>query len=221
MTLDDKNRRNDEIRRGQSFISDVHKKMSRIAQEFAAGELNRTQFLQIYDRYQRQILIIAQLIAEADPTGWREAIEDGEATIEIRRSLESRPIGLSIYSNQTSIPLETVGNFNIDPELVIPMLEAYRSAAAEIFQTALRSVELEDGRWVCFVKGQYTSLAALFSLEPAGFQLGLIRKLHEDFEAANAKILAQGETDPTQLVHPFRSLVEQTQFGELPSPREY
>lgn len=219
MSQDDKNRRNDEIRHGQGFIGDVHKKMSRIAQEFAAGELNRAQFLRLYDRYQRQILIVAQLIAESDPTDWRDAIDDGEDTIEIRRRFESIPIGLSVYSNRTGMPIETVGDFVVEPELVTPMFDVYASAAAEIFQSAVRSIELDNGGWLYFVRGHYTTLLALFSFEPASFQVGLIERLHADFEVANTKRLAAGETDPTQLAHSFYSLVEQTQFGEVP-PRE-
>ncbi|MBI5931745.1 MAG: hypothetical protein HY862_20715 [Chloroflexi bacterium] len=220
MLQDNKNQRSDEIRRGQGFISDVHKKMSRVAQEFAAGELNRTQFLHIYDRYQRQILLIAQLIAESDPTGWREAITDGEDTVEIRRRYESMPIGLSVYSNRSGMPIETVGDFQVEPELVTPMFDAYASATAEIFQAAVRNIELENGGWLCFVRGHHTSLLALFSFEPASFQVSLIEKLHADFEVANVKHLAEGETDPAQLAHSFYSLVEQTQFGVVP-PRQY
>lgn len=219
MTLDDRNRRSDEIRRGQNFIGDVHKKMSRIAQEFAAGELNRAQFLRLYDRYQRQILLVAQMIAESDPAGWRDAIADGEDTLEIRRRFESMPVGLSVYSNHSGMPIETVGDFVAEAELVTPMLEVYASATAEIFNAAVRSIELDSGAWLCFVRGQHTSLLALFSIEPASFQVGLIERLHADFEVANHKALAEGETDASQLTHSFYSLVEQTQFGEVP-PRE-
>jgi hypothetical protein len=43
------------------------RKMSRLVAEFAAGEINRTQFHHVYDRYQRQIMTVAQMITESDP----------------------------------------------------------------------------------------------------------------------------------------------------------
>src|SRR5688572_13113896 len=128
---------NEEIKRGQEFIAETHKKMTRVAQEFASGEINRTQFHHLYDRYQRQIMAVAQLIAESDPSAWHEAVDDDEmeTTLLIKQSLSAKIIGFSLYSNESGMPIETEGEFSLDPELIVPMLSSYRSATAEIFQS--------------------------------------------------------------------------------------
>jgi len=149
---------------GQEFIDQVHQKMSKLVQEFAHGEINRTQFHQLYDRYQRQIMTVAQMLAESDPASWRDAIRENEDTLNIKQRLTAKAVGLSVVDNQTGAPIKTLGHFAIEDDLIAPMLSSYRSAAAEIFRAGMRSAELEDGQWLCFVPGSYTTLIALFSL---------------------------------------------------------
>ncbi|NDJ85578.1 MAG: hypothetical protein GYB66_06810 [Chloroflexi bacterium] len=204
--------RQDEIRRGQAFINQVYQKMSRIAQEFASGEINRTQFHRLYNRYQRQIMTVAQMIAESDPTGWQEALASAEteSTVHLKQRLAAKAVGISIYNNRTGMPIETIGDFSIDPELIVPMLSSYREAAAEIFHAGVRSTEMENGQWLCFMAGAYTTLIVLFSVEPAGNQIAMLDHLHRDFEIANAEFLEYGYTSPDQLAYPFYSFINQS-----------
>ncbi len=198
----------DSAKQGQEFIAHVHQKMSKLVQEFATGEINRTQFHRLYDRYQRQIMTVAQLLAEADASMWREAIKDSEDTILIKRRLTAKAVGMSVYENKSGMPIETLGEFAIDPELIVPMLSSYRSAAAEIFRAGMRSTEMENGQWLCFVPGSYTTLIALFSLEPSDNQLQMVERMHQDFEQANKAALEAGHIDPTKLAFPFYSFVQ-------------
>jgi hypothetical protein len=198
----------DSAKQGHEFIAHVHQKMSKLVQEFASGEINRTQFHRLYDRYQRQIMTVAQLLAEADPSTWREAIKDSEDTIVIKKSLTAKAVGMSVYENKSGMPIETLGEFAIDPELIVPMLSSYRSAAAEIFRAGMRSTEMENGQWLCFVPGTYTTLIALFSLEPSDNQLQMVGRMHQDFEQANRAALEAGHIDPTKLAYPFYSFVQ-------------
>jgi hypothetical protein len=198
----------DSAKQGQEFIAHVHQKMSQLVQEFASGEINRTQFHRLYDHYQRQIMTVAQLLAEADPSTWREAIKDSEDTILIKKRLTAKAVGMSVYENKSGMPIETLGEFAIDPELIVPMLSSYRSAAAEIFRAGMRSTEMENGQWLCFVPGTYTTLIALFSLEPSDNQLQMVERMHQDFEQANRAALEAGHIDPTKLAYPFYSFVQ-------------
>jgi hypothetical protein len=195
-------------RQGQEFIAHVHQKMSKLVQEFATGEINRTQFHRLYDRYQRQIMTVTQLISAADPSTWREAVQESEDTILIKKRLTAKAVGMSVYENVSGMPVETLGEFAIDPELIIPMLSSYRSAAAEIFRAGMRSTEMENGQWLCFVPGTYTTLITLFSLEPSDNQLQMVERMHQDFEEANKAALEAGHIDPTQLAYPFYSFVQ-------------
>jgi hypothetical protein len=193
---------------GKEFIAQVHQKMSKLVQEFANGEINRTQFHKLYDRYQRQIMTVAQFMAESDPTLWRDAIQETEDTLHLKKRLTAKAVGMSVYSNRNGMPIETLGEFAVDPELIVPMLSSYRSAAAEIFRAGMRSTEMENGQWLCFVPGTYTTLIALFSLEPSTNQLDMVERMHKDFEDANRAALRVGQVNPDELAYPFYSFVQ-------------
>ena len=211
MSKPENTQRNDAIQRGQAFINEVHNKMSRTAQEFATGEINRAQFHKLYERYQRQIMTVAQLIAESDPTGWQDAIDDTqtESTMHLRKSLAARGLGVGIYDNRTGMPIETIGEFVVDAELIVPMLSSYREATAEIFQAGVRSTEMENGNWLCFMPGVYSTLIVLFSVEPSSNQIANLDQMHRDFEIANAEFLEHGYSSPDQLAYPFYSFLNQ------------
>lgn len=195
---------------GQEFIAQVHEKMSRLVQEFANGEINRTQFHKLYDRYQRQIMTVTQFMAESDPATWRDAIKETEDTLHLKKRLTAKAVGMSVYSNKSGMPIETLGEFAVEPELIVPMLSSYRSAAAEIFRAGMRSTEMENGQWLCFVPGTHTTLIALFSLEPSTNQLDMVERMHKDFEEANRAALNAGQVDPNQLAYPFYSFVQRS-----------
>jgi hypothetical protein len=197
-------------KQGQEFIAQVHEKMSRLVQEFASGEINRTQFHKLYDRYQRQIMTVAQFIAESDPTTWRDSVLESEDTLHLKKRLTAKAVGMSVYSNRSGMPIETLGEFAVEPELIVPMLSSYRSAAAEIFRAGMRSTEMENGQWLCFVPGTHTTLIALFSLEPSTNQLDMVERMHQDFEEANRAALKAGQVDPSQLAYPFYSFVQRS-----------
>ena len=205
-------KRQEEIARGQQFITEVYQKMSRIAEEFASGEINRSQFHRLYNRYQRQIMTVSQMIAESDPSGWKDAISSDESTLHIRKKFESRAVGISIYNNNSGMPLETIGEFSIDPELIVPMLSSYRAATAEIFQAGVRSTEMENGSWLCFMSGAYTTLIVLFSVEPSNNRITMLDRMHRDFEVANAEFLEQGFANSDELAYPFYSFIKQSKF---------
>ncbi len=196
------------VQQGREFIAQVHRKMSKLVQEFANGEINRTQFQHLYARYQRQIMSVAQWITTDAPSEWPEAVRGSEDTIHIRKRLTAKAVGLSIYENKSGLPLETLGEFAIEPELIVPMLSSYRSAAAEIFRAGVRSTEMENGQWLCFVPGKYTTLIALFSLEPSDNQMDTVRRMHKDFEEANHTALEAGNLDPDKLAYPFYAFVQ-------------
>ena len=56
--------------------------------------------------------------------------------------------------------------------------------------------------------GSYTTLIALFSLEPSDNQLQMVERMHQDFEQANKAALEAGHIDPTKLAFPFYSFVQ-------------
>jgi len=198
------------IRQGQEFIGQVKAKMDNLVAEFAQGKINTSQFHKLYGRYDRQISVISHLLVESDPALWREVVEkDGvEDTVVIRQRLTAKAIGMAIYDNQSGIPIETLGNFQVDTALLVPMLSSYKSATEEMFSAGMRSSAMENGSWLCFMPGEHTTLITLFSLEPASDQLETLERMHRDFEEANRNAIEVGDVDPEVLAYPFLAFIK-------------
>jgi hypothetical protein len=132
---------------------------------------------------------------------WKGRVAEGQS-IYIRRQHIARARGYAIFENDSGMPISTLGRFELDPALLVPMLASYRSAAKEAFGAGTRATAMEDGRWLCFVPGEYTTLLAVFTAEPAGKQLQFLGRLHGHFEQANRRHLAQSPVDGSALIFP-------------------
>ncbi len=184
------------------YLDKVRAKVSKLAQDFNAGLINRAQFGSLYGYYQNELRTVERAV-EIDPTGdrWRRAVTEG-ASVVIRQHHLARAIGYAIYENLSGMPVGTLGTFDVDPALLVPMLSSYRAAAKEMFGAALRSTEIEGGRWLCFVPGEFTTMLAIFTNEPASNQLRFLDDLHRVFEQANRRHLTHLPVDSTQLLFP-------------------
>ncbi len=184
----------------ENHLRDVQAKTNKLAEDFARGEINRATFVHLYEYYQQQRQAIERLL-EISPETWREAVSQGKS-IAIRREHYAKALGFSIYENASGMPLATLGKFDLDPALMVPMLSSYREAAREMFGSRMRSTQIENGRWVCFVSGQFTTLIALYNTEPAARQLQLMEETHLFFERANKPRLQQSPIDTGGMVFP-------------------
>jgi hypothetical protein len=167
----------------EGHLQEVQGKTNKLAEDFARGEVNRDTFIHLYQHYQQQRQAIERML-EISPEKWRQAVSQG-MSIAIRQEHHAKALGFSIYENSSGMPLTTLGQFDLDPALMVPMLSSYREATREIFGSRMRSTQIESGRWVCFVSGQFTTLIALFNTEPAARQLQLLEETHLFFEHAN------------------------------------
>lgn len=192
----------DSRNQAQAYMTRVRNKVSQLAEDFNSGTINRDQFQNLYSHYQRELRNIEGLV-DVDPSSsqWKVAVTEGES-VYIRRKHLARAQGYAIYMNKSGIPLSTLGKFDVDADLFVPMLSSYRSVTQEIFGAGMRSSQIEGGRWLCFVPGYYTTMLAVFSAEPAARQLKLLEDLHHLFEGANQSLLAAGRTDPSKLIFP-------------------
>jgi hypothetical protein len=202
-------RSSDAQKEADEYLARVQKKINKLAEEFASGSINRDQFQELYDHYQREIRSIETWM-DLDPhtDAWREACTEGKSVV-IRKQNIARILGYAIYQNDSGMPIATIGRFEVDPALYVPMLSSYRSAAREIFGAGMRSSQIENGRWLCFVPGESTTLMALFSTEPANRQLRTLNQVHRVFEKANRHLLNSSVIDPDMLVLPHQSFVDQ------------
>ena len=185
-----------------AYLERVEAKVDKLAEDFNAGSINRVQFRRLYTHYQREIQSIEKMV-EAAPASeeWKDAVTEGQSLI-IRRQHIARARGYAIFENDSGMPVSTLGRFELDPALLVPMLSSYRAAAKEIFGAGTRSTEMEDGRWLCFVPGEFTTMLAVFTTEPAGKQLQFLQELHRHFEQANRRQLSQPPLDPSALLFP-------------------
>lgn len=189
------------------YIEKVQCKINKLAEEFASGIINREQFQELYDHYQKELRTIESWMDIApESDAWRDARTEGKSVV-IRKKHVARILGYAIYKNDSGMPIATVGNFVFGAALVVPMLSSYRSAAREIFGAGMRSSQIENGRWLCFVPGEVTTLIALFSIEPAEKQLKSLDQVHRLFEKANRHLLKSRIIHPDALVLPHQSFV--------------
>ncbi len=182
------------------YIDEIQKKMYRLSSDFADGLINRTQFQAIYSHYQKEISQVESILA-TEPDSWEKVSTQGES-IMLRKRYLARAQAYAIYDNATGMPLGILGTFRLDPTLVIPMLSSYRSATNEIFGSSLRLTQHEDGQWLCFVSGRYTTMMAVFTNEPIPKQLQYLYGLHQHFERANEPYLMQHPIKISELIYP-------------------
>ena len=184
----------------REYLARVQAKTAKLAEDFAAGTINRAQFQELYTHYQREIRTIEQVV-ESEQGDWRQAMTEGQSVL-IRKQKLARAVGYAIYENESGMPLATLGKFEVDPALLVPMLSSYRAAAAEMFGGGLRSTGIENGQWLCFTPGGLTTLIALFTVEPAPKQLEYLENLHRTFESANRHRLDAPPVDSGSLIFP-------------------
>lgn len=190
------------LEESQQYLSRVQEKINRLAEEFAAGTVNRAQFQELYDHYRREQQTVKRWI-EMDPSSeaWKELTTEGKSVV-IRQQHTAKVLGYAIYENESGMPLSTIGEFKVEPDLFVPMLSSYRTATKEIFGAGMRSTEIEGGDRLIFVPGEFTTLMALFSSEPASKQLDSLEELHVLFERANRTLLTTKPVNPDNLVFP-------------------
>lgn len=185
----------------------IRTKMAHLADAFASGAINRSQFEEMYAHYQKQRRYVELLSSGmADEDEARMVIAEG-STVMIKRRHEAKVLAYAVYSNETSLPLLTQGDFRMDTALVVGMLSGFCSATEEMFGAGLSKTEVEDGKVLCFVPGAHTTLITLYSTEPSPAQLDILDGLHRDFEVANSTNLTSGSMDPEQLVFPHTAVL--------------
>ncbi|MGH2621091.1 MAG: hypothetical protein ACRDHG_11065 [Anaerolineales bacterium] len=182
----------------------MRSKINNLAEEFANGAINRLQFQELYEHYRREQQTIKRYL-EMSPGSeeWKSATSEGKSVV-IRQQNVAKVLGYSVYDNESGMPLNTIGEFEIEAELAVPMLSSYRSATKEIFGAEMSKTAIEGGRWLSYVPGEFTTLMALFSTDPAPQQLESMEELHALFERANRNLLSNQPVDPDELFLPHK-----------------
>jgi hypothetical protein len=190
----------------QGALERLRRQLSRVAQEFADGNINRAQFNAIYNRYSEQRRIIEGILSH-DPgsQAWQQVARPGHTGF-LRQYYEAHLLFYGVYPLGVTDPILDHGTF-MEPEHCLPVLRGLPSLLEQrgALKPARRKIG-EDGHWMVVVPGAFTVSLALFSLEPAERQFEQIADLHYDFERANIHVLTRGDFTPDRLVFPQRGL---------------
>ena len=173
----------------ERYLHEVEAKLDRTVQDLADGLVNRAQFENLYRHYQNQRRMLQGLVAEGGGQV-PASVMDGESMI-IRKRYAAKALAYGVYDNESSVLLYMMGNFPVDSDLVVSFLSGFRSAAAEILGAGAAKAEAEDGKVLCYVPGQYSTLIILYSSDPAEIDMQGLRQTHLHFETLNGHLLKQ------------------------------
>jgi hypothetical protein len=196
-----------QIAEGQTLIDTIQGKMKKIVDEFAAGEISREQFQKIYEHYQGQIVLAAQMMMDADSLSTAE-LNPGE-TMAIRKGLTAKAKAMTVYYHATGLLLETIGDFDVPVALISPTLNNIGSQVSAGNKVETR-VEKFNNEWLLYMPGKYSTAVMLLSHEPAARQISIMENMQRDFEGANENILKSGHAEGNALVYPFKAVVRRS-----------
>jgi hypothetical protein len=188
---------------------DVQTKIATLIADFAAGKISSEQFDIVYSRYNGQLSLAEQALDLAESGTNFNPVN----TIDILHATKGRAVGLSLYHHRSGTTLETLGTFQIPPEVVAPVLNDFslRIEGRQFIEPVQR--RLAGNQWVVFLARDFTTMTILFSNEPSKLQLRQMQRLHHDFEEANRRFLDKYTVNPGQLARPFVGFIKTPSGG--------
>jgi|WetSurMetagenome_2_1015567.scaffolds.fasta_scaffold282811_1 hypothetical protein len=182
----------------RTYLAKYRVKINALSERFAAGKINRKQFDDLYQFYESKIIQIEKALeGNSDPGEWKKDLQEGQ-TILIRRKHAARLLGYGIYFRLTGDLLKIGSHSVSNPAWFRQNLFEFSGFHDRISG----GQSLETGEWMAFISGTTSTTVALFSTEPSREQLRKLKDLHEVFENANHKILAEASFETKSLVCP-------------------
>ena len=177
----------------------LDRKIQEVTTEFTKGNINQAQYEVVFTHYHEQRALVERILSRNPVSdSWQQAAAGG-FTDYLRQQHAAEVMGYALCDNRSGKIIQTIGKLDLQAELLAPMLASL--SEADVAQGA-KCTQIEGGRWLVLVPGQYTAAVMLFSNEPTGEQLKTITTLHREFEKENLAVLERGEIDPEQLTYP-------------------
>lgn len=188
----------------EAFRTEIQRKIRNLLTEFGKGEISSEQFNILYERYSNQLIMANQVIDGTSLTTTNDM-----PTIAIREATTGKAIGMGIYHHRSGTIVETLGNFDIPPQLLSPVLNelSHKMDAREFIEPVIRRLDERSGVWLAFIAREFTTAITIFHHEPAKQQIREMERLLHDFELANQRFLDKYDVDPAQLASPFIGFV--------------
>jgi len=197
----------------QAFKAQTQEKIQKLITEFATGAISREQFHIIYERYTSQLALADMAAASRSPDAVMGMLQDMPATIAVKEAHMGKAIGMMIYNNRSGTLLETLGEFDVPPEKLGPILNDF-TLMMEQGKLVDREVRKTSAKqWLVFAAGKFSTVVTLFRNEPSEAQCREIERLHRDFEDANRTYFQSSTVDANKLAYPFMVFVQRKVKG--------
>ena len=191
----------------QSALTQIQSKINSITKEYSAGKLNRTQFYAMYRHYMERRAIIQKLL-ERNPESdaWKAAAAPGSTTF-LRDRYEARTLYWVTFKHGSQTPLSFDGKLPTNAAKQIhKMLQVIWKMKTA--RKGLARKSLGDGMWLLILMGDDAMTLVVYFLQPSTLQVNALRDLHNDFEQANATMLARN-LSAKRMVFPQRALIDE------------
>lgn len=189
--------------------SQLQTKIQKLLSEFADGTISREQFHVIYERYTSQMAMADMALRSSSPDAVLGLVQgDGTSTVAIKEQHMGKAVGMTIYNNRSGTLLEVLGDFDVPPAKLAPILNDFSlmMESGKLVEREVRKIGAKQ--WLLFAAGRFTTVVTLFQNEPSELQLREIERLHHDFEEANKIFFNKGSVDAARLAYPFLVFVQ-------------
>lgn len=187
-------------------LDHIRQKMESVAEEFAAGKINRAQFNAIYGHYSEKRAIIEKIL-ERNPENdaWRQVARPGHTSF-LRVHFEAKPAFYIVFRHGQQSPLIYGGAHPKEgaKQIVGVLRQLWKSSNRP--PRGLARKNMNNGYWMVVAFGEYAATIAIFSLQPSMTQSNLISDLHNDFESAN-RLSLRRNLSAERMVFPQRALL--------------
>jgi hypothetical protein len=190
----------------KTFYQEVQGKIQGLLAEFSDGKISSEQFNILYARYNNQLDMALSVLE-----GESQKVENGSdmPTIAIREATTGKALGLAIYHHRSGTIIETLGNFDLSPDIISPTLNEFSGKLEKREFIEPVTKKQASGLWVVFMARSYTTAIVIFRNEPAPRQVKELERLLHDFEEANRHNLDKLDVDKSKLAKPFLNFVRQ------------
>jgi hypothetical protein len=193
----------------QAMKAQIQEKIQKLLAEFADGAISREQFHAVYERYTSQLSMAEMAMRSSSPDMVMGMVQDGTSTLVVKEKHMGKAVGMTIYNNRSGTLLETLGDFDVPPEKLSPILNDFSLMmdSGKLVEREVRKIGAKQ--WLLFAAGNFTTVVTLFHNEPSEQQSREIERLHHDFEQANGSFFNKGQVDASKLAYPFLVFVQQ------------
>jgi hypothetical protein len=192
----------------KAFKALIQQKIQKLIGEFSEGAISREQFHAVYERYTSQLALADMAAVSGAPDSVIGMVQDGPPTIAVKEAHMGKAVGMTIYNNRNGTLLETLGDFDVPPAKLSPILNDFTMLMESGKRVEREIRKIGSKQWLMFAAGKFTTVVTLFHNEPSELQSREIERLHHDFEEANQTFFKNVAVDASKLAYPFLVFVQ-------------